>query len=144
MISFSRFLHGSGAVSSLFLLVILCVATVEIHGCRASIASAPTTAGLGNKDNIQWMRSTLLYEGAIKLSTAKVYVFSDLVLCLGGRFAEDPQSVQSWKNRIEWFTQTPRHRKLDNFNGVEWKILPGHTTLKQLRSNHIHVDVQRH
>ena len=39
--------HGSGAVSSLFLLVILRVTTVEIHGCRASIASAPTTAGLG-------------------------------------------------------------------------------------------------
>ena len=40
--------HGCGAISSLFLLVILRVATVDIHGCRASIASAPTTAaGLG-------------------------------------------------------------------------------------------------
>ena len=39
--------HGRGAVPSLFLSVILRVATVEIHGCRASIASAPTTAGLG-------------------------------------------------------------------------------------------------
>ena len=39
--------HGSGAISSLFLLVILRVVTVEIHGWRASIASAPTTAGLG-------------------------------------------------------------------------------------------------
>ena len=39
--------HGSGAISSLFLLVILRVATVEIRGCRTSIASAPTTAGLG-------------------------------------------------------------------------------------------------
>ena len=36
--------HGSGAISSLFLLVILRVATVEIHECRTSIASAPTTA----------------------------------------------------------------------------------------------------
>ena len=39
--------HGCGAISSLFLFVVLRVATVEIHGCRASIASAPTTAGLG-------------------------------------------------------------------------------------------------
>ena len=32
--------HGSGAVSSLFLVVILRVATVEIHGCRTSVANA--------------------------------------------------------------------------------------------------------
>ena len=38
--------HGSRAVSSLFLTVILRVATVEIHGCRASITSAPTLATL--------------------------------------------------------------------------------------------------
>ena len=37
----------SRALSSLFLLVILRVATVEIHGCRIRIASVPTTAGLG-------------------------------------------------------------------------------------------------
>ena len=70
------------------------------------------------------MRSTVLHE---------VCVFSDLVLCLGGRIADYPQSVQSWKNRIEWFTQTPRHRELDNINGepvvFERKILSGHTTL---------------
>ena len=56
MISFSRLFrtqnsrcmcHGSGAVSSLFLLVILRVATVEIHRCRASITSAPTLATFG-------------------------------------------------------------------------------------------------
>ena len=39
--------HGSGAISSLFLLVILRAATVKIHGCRKSIASAPTIAFLG-------------------------------------------------------------------------------------------------
>ena len=34
-------------------------------------------------DTTPWMRSTLLHEHAIKLSTAtKVYVFSDSVLCL--------------------------------------------------------------
>ena len=38
--------HGSGEITSLFLLVILRVATVEVHGCRTGIASAPTTAGL--------------------------------------------------------------------------------------------------
>ena len=43
---------------------------------------------------ISCVRSTLLHEDAIKLSTAKVYVFSDSVLCLGGRIAEYPQSVK--------------------------------------------------
>ena len=43
--------HGSGATSSLFLLVILRVATVGIHGCRASIESVPTTAGLGTRSD---------------------------------------------------------------------------------------------
>ena len=31
-------------------------------------------------DQTPWMRSTLLHEHAVKLSTAKVYVFSDSVL----------------------------------------------------------------
>ena len=32
---------------------------------------------------IPWVRSTLLNDRAVKLSSAKVYVFSDSVLCLG-------------------------------------------------------------
>ena len=43
-------------------------------------------------------------------------------------------SVQSWKNRIEWLTQSTLNRALDNLDGepvvFEWKISPGHTTPK--------------
>ena len=84
---------------------------------------------------IQWMRSTLLHEDVVKLSTAKVYVFSDSVLCLGGRVAEYPQSVQSCKNRIELFSQNPQYRGLDNISGeqvvFEWEIF--------LRTHHAEV-----
>ena len=41
--------HGSGAISSLFLLKIGCVAAVEIHGCGSSIESAPTLTTLGGR-----------------------------------------------------------------------------------------------
>ena len=41
--------HGSGVISSLFLLVIRCV-VAEIHGCGSSIASAATLVTLGASD----------------------------------------------------------------------------------------------
>ena len=87
---------------------------------------------------IPWMRGTQLHEDAIKFSTVRVYVFSDSVLCLGSRIAEYPHSVQSWQNRIEWFTQTspPGSPKQDG----ERK----HSARRIQRSNHLHVDVQRH
>ena len=55
-------------------------------------------------DQTLWIESTLVHEHAVKSSTAKVYVFSDSVLCLGGRIAEYPQSVKSWLDKIEWST----------------------------------------
>ena len=74
------------------------------------------------KSKIDWgtilcVRSTLLNDKAIKPSTAKVYVFSDSVRCLGRRIAEYPRSVVSWKDRIVWFTQSPEYRELDNIDG---------------------------
>ena len=44
-------------------------------------------------DQTLWMRSTLTHEHAVRLSTTRVFVFSDSVLCLGGRIAGYPQSV---------------------------------------------------
>ena len=76
-----------------------------------------------------WVRSTLLNDKAVKLSTAKVCVFSDSVLCLGGRIAEYPRSVASWKDKIDWFTHSPEYRELDNVDGksvvFEWRISQG-------------------
>ena len=60
-------------------------------------------------------------------------IFSDSVL---GRFAEYRQSVKSWTDKIEWFTHSALYRELDRIDGeavvFEWKIFPGHTTLKLL------------
>ena len=42
-------------------------------------------------DQTPWMRSTLIHEHVMKLSTAKVHVVSDSVLCHGGNIAEDPK-----------------------------------------------------
>ena len=58
-----------------------------------------------------------LHDRGVELWTAKVYVFSDSVLCLGGRIAGYPRSVTSWKDKIEWFTQSPEHRELDGVDG---------------------------
>ena len=66
--------------------------------------------------------------------------FSDSVLCLGGRIEEYPQSVKSWTDKLEWFTQSTPQRELDRIDGepvvFEWNIFPGHTTLKLLREVH--------
>ena len=84
-------------------------------------------------DQTPWMRSTLIHEHVIKFSTARVHVFSDSVLCLGGKIAEYQPSVQTWTNGIEWFTPSVPYRVPDKIDGdsvvFEWKFFPGHTTL---------------
>ena len=78
----------------------------------------------------------MLNDGAVKLQEN---VFSDSVVCLA-QIAEHPRSLTSWKDRIEWFTQSPEYRDLDRIDGepvvFEWKNFPGHTTL-QLFQEHM-------
>ena len=74
---------------------------------------------------------------SVELSTAKVFVCFDSVLCLG-KIVQYPRSVTSWKGKIEWFAQSPEYRELDRIDGgsvvFEWKfIFPGHTTLQLLQ-----------
>ena len=60
-------------------------------------------------DKIHWEKnswkclSLIDDETVINLQRAKVYVFSDSVLCLG-KIHEHPNANESWKNRIEWIT----------------------------------------
>ena len=74
---------------------------------------------------------------AVNLSTAKVYVFSHSLLCLGGRIAGYPRSVASWEDKIEWFTQSPEYRELGGVDGepfvIEWTPFPASTTLQLLQ-----------
>ena len=64
---------------------------------------------------------------------SKGNVFSDSVLCLG-KIHEYPQSINSWKDKTEWFTQSPEYREMDRIDGepvvFEGKNFPGHTTLQ--------------
>ena len=77
-----------------------------------------------------WKETTLLTNRAVQFATAKTYVFSDSVLCLGG-ISDDP--VQAWESRIKWFLETRYLQDLDRIDGepmeFEWKIFPRVTTL---------------
>ena len=47
-----------------------------------------------------WRETTLLTDIAVQFATAKTYVFSDSVLCLGGISTEP---VKAWEGKIKWF-----------------------------------------
>ena len=64
----------------------------------------------------------------ISLSHAKVYVFSESVLCLG-KVNQNPASNTLWERQLEWFKDSSRYRTLDTIDGepmeFEWNIFPG-------------------
>ena len=72
-------------------------------------------------------------EEVISFSHAKVYVFSDSVLCLG-KVSQNPQSNIVWEEQLSWFKDSPQYRTLDTIDGepmeFEWNIFPGFTTLQ--------------
>ena len=72
---------------------------------------------------LMWQRTTLLTDRAIHFATAKTYVFSDSVLCMGG-ISSDP--VTAWKEKINWFMDSRQCRELDQIDGdqmeFKWKI----------------------
>ena len=90
-------------------------------------------------DTIPWEKHSWKYlsligdETIINLQRAKVYVFSDFVLCLG-RVHQHPKSNEAWKDRIGWITTDQSYRDYDAINGepteFEWNIFPGFTTLQ--------------
>ena len=82
-------------------------------------------------DTIPWEQHSWEYlsligdETIINLQRAKVYVFSDYVLCLG-RLHQYPKSNEAWKDRIGWITTDQSYRDYDGINGepteFEWNI----------------------
>ena len=90
-----------------------------------------------NVDKIHWEKHSWKHlsligdETVINLQRAKVYVFSDSVLCLG-RVHQHPQSNEAWKERIGWIRTDKSYRGFDGVNGepteFEWYIFPGFTT----------------
>ena len=51
-------------------------------------------------------------ERIISLQRAKVYVFSESVLCLG-KIHQNPDANEAWKKRIEWITTSQSYRDFD-------------------------------
>ena len=94
---------------------------------------------INNLDKIHWeinswkQLSLIGDETVINLQRAKVYVFSDSVLCLG-RVHQHPESNEAWKKRIEWITTSESYRDYDGISGepteFEWNIFPEFTTLQ--------------
>ena len=90
-------------------------------------------------DTIPWEKHSWKYlsligdETVINLQRAKVYVFSDFVLCFG-KIHQHPESNEAWKKRIEGIMTEKSYRDYDGINGepteFEWNIFPGFTTLQ--------------
>ena len=91
-----------------------------------------------NLKTIGWEKHSWTYlsligdERIINLQRAKVYVFSDSVLCLG-KIHQNPGANEAWKKRIEWITTSQSYRDFDGISGepteFEWNIFPGFDTL---------------
>ena len=112
-----------------------------------------------------WMRTTLLHDRAIKLSNAKVHVYSDSLLCLW-KIHECPYSIRHWTDkiwmvhgfpglsRIEWNWRRAGHDREEYFprthntGTAPWDSKEDGRKQNQTwgtrRSNHLHVDVQWH
>ena len=94
---------------------------------------------INNVDKIHWEKHSWKHlsligdETVINLQRAKVYVFSDCVLCLG-RIHQHPESNKAWKERIGWIITDKSYRDYDGINGepteFEWNIFAGFTTLQ--------------
>ena len=77
-----------------------------------------------------WRSISLLCERVCQITTAKVYVFSDSVICVR-EMGSDPNAA--WMNKIKCSSQNNHFKELNRIDGMqtefEWKIFPGFTTL---------------
>ena len=114
-----------------------------------------------NWEDSSWKHLSLVSdEEVISLSHAKVYVFSDSVLCLE-KVNQNPGSNSAWEEKLSWFKDSSQYRTLvtidEDLMEFEWNIFPGFTTLQSPRVNdqngwsitsqrthYLHVDVQWH
>ena len=93
-----------------------------------------------NGKNHSWKQLSLIGdETVINLQRAKVYVFSDSVLCVG-KIHSHPESNEAWKKTIGWIITDKSYRDYDGINGepteFEWNIFPGFTTLQLCGKSH--------
>ena len=98
------------------------------------ITNQTEVTGLTTIDWKQPMKeTTLLTDRDVQFATAKAYVFSDKVPCLGGISTEP---VKAWESNIKWFLETRYLKDVDRIDGeqmeFEWTNFPGFTTLQIL------------
>ena len=79
-----------------------------------------------NWQDSSWKQLSLVSdEEVISLSHAKIYVFSDSVLCLG-KVNQNPTSKSSWEEKLSWFKDSSQYRTSDTIDGgpmeFEWNI----------------------
>ena len=87
-----------------------------------------------NWEDSSWRQLSLVNdEEVISLSHAKVYVFSDSVLCLG-KVNQNPTANIVWDEKLSWFKDSPQYRTLDTIDwradGIRVEYFPGITTLQ--------------
>ena len=71
-------------------------------------------------ENHSWNYLSLIGdERVINLQRAKVYVFSDSVLCLGKIF-ENTQSNDAREQRLGWFKSSQNYRNFDRIDASQW------------------------
>ena len=90
-------------------------------------------------DKIEYQRNTWTQLSLINdpvvigLQSAKVYVFSDSVLCLGN-VLQHSECNQAWKDRVAGVRAEKDYSDFDDIKGesaeFEWNIFPGFTTLQ--------------
>ena len=90
-------------------------------------------------DKIEYQRNTWTQLSLINdpvvigLQSAKVYVFSDSVLCLG-KVLQHPECNEAWKKRVAGIRAEKDYSDFDDVKGesaeFEWNIFPGFTTLQ--------------
>ena len=106
---------------------------VELFRKTGKLVSGQTGISLINFQDVRWVSTSLLHSRAYQYSSAKVYIFSDSVLCLG-KMGDDP--VELWKKQIQWYSDNNYFSELNRIDGqpmkFEWKIFPGLTTVRIL------------
>ena len=90
-------------------------------------------------DNIHWRKnswrqlSLIGDETVTNLQRTKIYVSSQIVLCIG-RIHQHPESNDAWKKMIEGIMTEKSYKDYDGINGepteFEWNIFPGFTTVQ--------------
>ena len=106
------------------------------------------TTTLNQVQSLQETKQAQLGCTTDKQLQAKVYVFADSILFVGGKCLEHPRSGVIWEKLIACFVTSQEHHKLHNITELvvfEWKKFPGHTTMQLLQEiqtmmeNEIHV-----